>query len=145
MPYNVSTFSMRTRRPGAGVRSPIESVTERSLGSQHFLLHQALPRWSSPTPGPLCPHPGARSLPDARLLPTWSPVRRCPTQTFSPQKTLPKWWCQPPAGSPHSSSPRPLLTSLLLPAPPLQLWSWSPPLSPSHQHPSCPHLLIRPF
>lgn len=30
------------------MRSPIESVTERSLGSQHFLLHQALPRMEQP-------------------------------------------------------------------------------------------------
>ena len=127
------------------MRSPIESVTERSLGSQHFLLHQALPRMEQPhsraslspprgsEPPRRPPSPYLEFCAEMLYADTLSPEDAPGMVVSAPSRLTTQLITQATA---H-------ITSASCPAP--QLWSWSPPLSPSHQHPSCPHLLIRPF
>lgn len=107
------------------------------------------PRQSSPTLVPLCPHSAAPSLPDA-LLPPY--LESCVEMLLRERHPLspreaPEMVVQPPRPqftAHHSSSRRPQFTSLLLPAPPPSSSHGSPLLCPAHQHPPCPHLLIRP-
>lgn len=138
------------------MRLPSELVTRHSLdpsllphGLQHFLLHQPLPQTEQPCS---CAPLSTQRLPAALtpcFLPTWSPVLRCSyveRHPLSPREA-PEMVVQPPTPqftAHHSSSRRPQFTSLLLPAPPPSSSYGSPLLCPAHQHPPCPHLLIRP-
>lgn len=91
---------------------------------------------------PLCPHLGAPSLPGPLLPPYLESVLRCSyADTFSPHGQLLKWR-SPPGRLTTSSSPRPQLTSRLLPAPPPPALVTGPLCSPRWPPPTGTHPVL---
>ena len=128
------------------MRLPSESVVERSLdtGLSTSCYIRLFPRQALV---PLCPHPGAPSLPGPLLPPyleSCAEMLLC-RHLLSP-RTAPEMLVQPPRQA-HHTAHHPGHRSLhfcVLPCPPHQLSSRVPCAPPAHRHPPCPHLLIRP-